>query len=196
MDIKTITIENIDRSPRQTDNFDDEEVYLHNEHITDDEFVKPMQPIDIKRQDIIWSWQDTTYDFIERYNKIVQEMSVTLKDIHDTMKYTAELKLPFCWEYARLAYTRSFNELLAEFGVVDHHISSFVDEMEAHKTLAIERADENLSESSINYLDNIIGYYADRSTSIKEDLEILKKHGMNVVNASQQMSPNCGYVDF
>jgi hypothetical protein len=138
------------------------------------------------------TWKSTKEDFIERYNTIVDEMCETYKDLLNTSEYVANLKVPFCWEYVRNAFANELYELLEEFQHIDVQISSFNNEVDMHYNLSIQRADIKLSDSAIDYLDNVLGYYAHKSSCIKEDLSILKKHGQESFINSQQLYNTCG----
>jgi hypothetical protein len=196
MSHRTISIETCVRSPRCTDHDDLEQKLMQCLNLTDDDYnIWPpeMEPIEIERQDIMWSWQDTSFDFIDRYNKIVVEMTGLFKDVENTKKYIADLKIPFCWEYTKLAYSRKVEELLLELTAVDIQILTFPSDLDFHQKMSIERANKNLSEVSMNYLENILGFYADRISTISEDLKCLQTNGMDVAIESQKLSTNCGY---
>lgn len=194
----TITIEAFSRSPRVTDNYDDiQEIQaVEISNVEEQHQSEVMEPVEVDRQDIMWSWQDTSFDFIDRYNKIVNNMTKLFTDLKDTLNYVQDLKVPFCWEYAKLAYSQRFEELAIELQGIDVEIASFPRDLEFHRSVSIERADKGLSESSVNFLENLLGYYADRVTSVTEDLEHTKKIGMNAVIASQQIYTNCGEFQF
>ncbi len=141
---------------------------------------------------IVETWIDTYIDYNERYNKILDEMCGTYNDLLDTMEYVANIKVPFCWEYVRCSFANELHEILQDFQKLDVEISSFMNEMTMCRMKAIERADIKLSDSAIEYLENLLGHYAYRSSLIREDLTHLKKQGINAFISSQQLSSNCG----
>lgn len=163
--------------------------------VSDNEFVA-MDPKEIQRQDIIWAWQDTTFDLYDRYNFIVTNMTKLHQEFVDAKKYIDELKVPHCWEMTRLLYSKVVAELFAEFLSIDYQISSFPEEVEFHKKMVIQRADKGLSESSITYLENLLGFYADRTSTIDEQFAHAKKTGLNHVAESQIIINTCGYADY
>lgn len=181
-------------TPRSTECFDDNGNSLDGV-VPDNEFVA-MDPKEIQRQDIIWAWQDTTFDLYDRYNFIVTNMIKLHQEFVDAKKYIDELKVPHCWEMTRLSYSKVVAELFAEFLSIDYQISSFPEEVEFHKKMVIQRADKGLSESSITYLENLLGFYADRTTMVEEQLAHAKKTGLNCVAESKIIINTCGYVDF
>lgn len=164
--------------------------------VPDNDFVAVMDPTDIRRQDIIWAWQDTTFDLYDRYNFIVTKMTTLHKEFVDAQKFIDELKVPYCWEMTRLSYSNVVAEMFADLRSIDYQIATFPQEVEFHKSMVIQRADKGLSESSITFLENLLGYYADRTTTIEEQFAHAKKTGLNYVAESQVINNTCGYVDF
>ena len=141
---------------------------------------------------ILDTWKSKTEDYIERYNKIVDEMCETYNDLLNTSEYVANLKVPFCWESIRLVFANELHILLEEFQDVDMQISTFNTEMDMHHNLSLQRADVKLSDSALDYLDNVLSYYAHKSSCIKEDLSILKTKGQEAFIDSQQINNSCG----
>jgi hypothetical protein len=181
-------------TPRSTECFGDNDNSLDGV-VPDNDFVA-MDPKDVQRQDIIWAWQETTFDLYDRYNFIVTKMISLHQEFVDAKKYVDELKVPHCWEITRLSYSKTITELFAEFRSIDYEISSFPDEVVFHKNMVIHRADKGLSESSITFLENLLGYYADRTTTIEEEFTHAKKTGLKYEAESKIINNTCGYVDF
>lgn len=148
--------------------------------------------IDNQQRAIISIWESTVEDYRERYNKIVDEMCETYNNLIHTLQYAINVKVPFCWEHVRLSFANEIHILLEEFSGLDMQVTSFVNEMHTIKEMSIERADSKLSQSSLDYLDSVLGCYAHKSSCIKEDLNTLKKEGSEVFISSQQISSNCG----
>jgi hypothetical protein len=152
--------------------------------------------IDENRNNILTTWKDTFENYTEMYNKIVDEMCVTYEDLLNTSEYIADLKVPFCWECVRLSFANELHELLEEFQQVDTQISTFTREMHMHRNLSIQRGNIKLSNSAIDFLGNLLGYYAHKSSSIKEDLAYIKKRGQDAFVESQQIYNTCGDETF
>lgn len=148
--------------------------------------------IDNQQNDIITIWKSSSEDYTERYNKIVDEMCETYNHLINTLQHATDVKVPFCWEYIRLSFANELHILLEEFSGLDMQVSSFVNEMHLHRNLSVDRADSKLSQSSMDYLDSVLGYYAHKSSCIKDDLDTLKKKGTELFISSQQISSNCG----
>lgn len=142
------------------------------------------------------TWENKIEDYNERYNKIVDEMCETYKDLLNVCEYVANLKVPFCWESIRLGFANELHTLLEEFQDIDNEISTFGNEMDMNHNLSIQRADIKLSDSALGYLDNVLGYYAHKSSCIKDDLSILKKKGQEAFIDSQQINNSCGDEKF
>jgi hypothetical protein len=181
-------------TPRSTECFGDNNDSLDGV-VPNNDFVA-MDPKDMQRQDIIWAWQDTTFDLYDRYNLIVAKMIELHKEFVDARKYIDELTVPHCWEVTRLSYSKMISELFAEFCSIDYQISSFPEEVDFHKNMVIHRADKGLSESSITFLENLLGFYADRTTTIEEQFTDAKKTGLKYEAESKIINNTCGYVDF
>lgn len=148
--------------------------------------------IDSEREDILKTWKGKTDEFAEKYNKIVDEMCDTYRSIIYTIKYADNLKVPFCWEYARISFVDEVNNLLNEFLEVDMQFSTFDDEIDTHRILSIQRGDNKLSESSITYLNTVFECYAHKSSCLKDDIAFLIKQGQAAFIESQQISTTCG----
>lgn len=158
----------------------------------EDEFLHSTKKISLKDQDIIWSWNDVYDSYTNRYNRIVDELNTTLVNLQELILHVSKVKIPYCWEFTRVAYTNELNELLVDLQIMDGQISTFTREMDMHKRVAIVKADKRLSEKSISYLDTLLNYYAERSDAIKEDLETLRKVGIEAYVESQQIVSQCG----
>lgn len=148
------------------------------------------------KQNIISTWKSKTEDFIERYNQIVDEMRETYQDLLNTCEYIANLKVPFCWESIRLVFANEIHILLEEFQDVDMQISTFTKEMNMNHNMSIQRYDLKLSESALDYLDNVLCHYAHKSSCIKDDLSNLKKQGQEAFIESQKIYNTCGDEQF
>jgi hypothetical protein len=148
--------------------------------------------IDSQQNAIIAIWETASQDYNERYNKIVDEMTETYNNIIQTLQYTTNVKVPFCWEHIRLSFANEVNILLEECSGLDMQLCSFESELHMHRNMSIDRANTELSQSSLDYLDSVLGYYAHKSSCIKDDLTNLKKSGNELFIASQQISSNCG----
>lgn len=148
--------------------------------------------IDSQQNAIISSWESTSQDYTERYNKIIDEMCETYSNLIHILQHTTNVKVPFCWEHVRLSFANELHILLEEFSGLDTQISSFVNEMHLHMNMSVDRADSKLSQSAMDYLDSVLDYYAHKSSCIKDDLDTLKKKGTEMFVSSQQISSNCG----
>lgn len=168
----------------QHNDFDEKQIcnILYHELVTNDDTINS----------IITTWRNVYEDYLERYYKIVDEMCETYKDLLNTSEYISYLKVPFCWEYARVRFANEIYELLEEFQCIDRQISTFLNEMDLHRNISIKKADIKLSNSFIEYLDNVLDLYAHKSSCIKDDLVHLKKQGQEAFINSQQMSSTCG----
>lgn len=194
---ESITVESYPRTPRQTEYVGDNSDGLDNIEYNDDGMSQTqMTPTEIVQQDILWSWQENTIDLYDRYNFIVDNMTRIHQDLYATKKYVAELKVPHNWEYARLTYAKTFDELSAEFLNTDIQLTTFPSELEFHMKLAIQRADKSMSDKSIEFLENLLAFYADRMSWMDDELKRLKKNGEQCVVASQQIYTACGDIEF
>ncbi len=194
---ESITVEAYPRTPRHTESVGDNCDGLESVECNDDGMSQTqMTPTEIARQDILWSWQENTLDLYDRYNFIVDNMTTINKEIHETKQYAKELKVPYNWECTRLTFLKTFDELSAEFLNIDIQVASFPNELEFHMKLAIQRADKSMSEKSIEFLENLLAYYADRVSWMEDELKRLKKNGMQCVVASQQIYTACGDIEF
>lgn len=191
---ETVTIVPSLKTPRSTECIGDNGDSL--DGVVPKNDFQTMDPKDIQRQDIIWSWQETEFDLYDRYNLIVTKMITLHQDFVSARKYVDDMKVPHCWEPTRLIYSKKIDELFTEFRSIDYQISSFPEEVEFHKNMVIQRADKGLSESSITYLENLLAFYADRTTTIEEHFADTKTTGLNYWAESQLIINTCGYVDF
>ena len=141
---------------------------------------------------IIDTWIHTTIEYTERYNKIVDEMCETYKGLLDLMEYASNIKIPFCWEYVRCSFINELHGLLNEFQVIDMELSTFMNVMNSYKHLSIQKGDVKVSNSSLDFVENLLSYYAHKSSFMKEDLISLKKQGNEAFISSQQITTNCG----
>lgn len=183
--MEDFTMTSVDVSvPEQHNTLDEEIMYnlLHQENAINNDNVKV----------ILATWKTSCENYIERYKVIVDEMCETYNDLLNTSEYVANLKLPFCWEYIRLIFGNELHQLLGEFQDFDKEISTFENEMDIHRNLSIRRGDIKLSDSSLDYLDSVLDYYAHKSSCIKNDLAYLKKRGQEAFIDSQQICINCG----
>lgn len=194
---ESITVESYPRTPRQTECVGDNSDGLDNIEYKDDGMAQTeMTPTEIVQQDILWSWQENTMDLYDRYNFIVDSMTTFNKELFEATQYVKDLKVPYSWECARLTFAKTFNDLSAEFLNIDIQIATFPNELECHMKLAIQRADKSVSEKSIEFLENLLAYYADRVSWMEDELKRLKKNGMQCVVASQQITTVCGDFEF
>lgn len=191
---ETIVVDTYSKAPSKTESAGE-----HNDGldvlVPNNDF-EAMDPKEIQRQDISWSWEETEFDLYDRYNFIVTKMITMHQEFLDAKKYVDDLKVPHCWEPTRLSYSNMISELFAEFRSIDYQIASFPDELSFHKVMAIQRADKSLSESSITFLENLLGFYADRTTTIEEQFAHAKKTGLNHFAESQIIINTCGYADY
>ena len=141
---------------------------------------------------IVDTWIHTIIDYTEKHNKIVDEMCETYNNLLDLMEYASNIKIPFCWEYVRCSFMNELHELMNEFQVNDMELSTFIDVMNAYKHMSIHKGDIKVSDSSIDFVGNLLSYYAHKSSCMKEDLTNLKKQGYDAFLSSQQVSSNCG----
>jgi hypothetical protein len=178
MDVSIITI-----TPEQQASIDEQIAQI---------LLNTTKNIDNQQLAIMTIWESNSQDYTERYNKIVDEMCETYNSLIHVLQHATNVKVPFCWEHIRLSFANELHILLEEFTGLDMQVCSFMSEMHMHKNMSIERADSKLSQSSLDYLESVLGYYAHKSSCIKDDLNTLKKKGNEVFISSQQISSNCG----
>lgn len=154
--------------------------------------IDMMSQVELDRQDIYWSWQDTTFDLYDRYNSVVDVVTRLHKEMYEVEKFINEVKVPFEWEYTRLTFKNNYEDLLAEFEVYDTKIAAFPREVEVCRMMAFQSADKEVSEGYITHLENIIGSYANKLVDIEEDFTHAKRAGMRALEASQKISTFCG----
>lgn len=174
------TIVDVQPNPRSTI-YDDEQL--------DGLITGEIQPERLLTQD----WYDNIIDFCNQYGELLLQYGELHESLSNTVVFIDDLKVPFCFEYARLVFKEIMGDLLKECDDIGIMMSSYHREIRHHEGMMLEYGSERLSTSSIDYLKSILEFYAHRLDVLKEDFEHRKQNGLAVLEESKQVDKPCGF---
>jgi hypothetical protein len=136
-------------------------------------------------------WYDIALEMLSKYNVLCEKRNKIVKDVSDTATYIQSLKVPFCYEYTKLVFQQMFNDLQMEMDEISQQMDSFPTEVNQNRQIVSERGCHKLSDAAAEYLENIVGYYADRLQSVREDYDKFRNRGLDAIAMSQQVDKGC-----
>lgn len=167
------------------------------EHVTEPIYSQKAKKYEEEPDNIVLNyelscnWCEIAYELNNKFNTISDECNTLLTDCRNTLAHTQGLKVPYCFEPTKAIFTRMFEDMYGELLYVWDEVSMFPDEVQFYRNMVIEKGSDELSEKSVAYLENVLGYFKDRMDTIREDLTVRQKKGQDMFITSQQVNMPC-----
>jgi hypothetical protein len=142
------------------------------------------------------NWCEIAYELNFKFNDLTDECHALISDCKNTITHVEGLKVPHCYEQTKIIFTCGFNQLLQDILYVWDEMCMFPDDVQFFRGMVIQKACNKLSDTSVTYLENMLGYFKDRIDVINEELAIRKKRGQDTFVMSQQVNMPCTYEDY
>lgn len=148
---------------------------------------------DVEHRHDFLSWYDDVVDMCVHLDTLMTKRNELGTDLKNTFNFVENLKVPHCYEYARLAFARGFSELMDDFEFLSFDMDAFADRVEFHESMLKMHGDKDTSDWSSKSLQAFIELYATRLEMIEDEIKIRKADGQDMLTHSQQISRPCGF---
>ena len=148
---------------------------------------------DVEHRHDFLSWYDDVVDMCVQLDTLLTKRNILGMDLKSTCDFLENLKVPYCYEFVRLAYARGFSELMDDFHFLSFDMDAFADRVEFHESMLKTHGDKDTSDWSSNNLQSFIELYATRLDMLEDEIKIRKADGKDLLSQSQQISRPCGY---